>query len=163
MPRYRQQFSVLESKWGLNKRTNEVVGVRLLYFDPQMYNSFMIELLRGDLETEKMHYAIAAERATNMHMAYEFYETISGSFLTDLIPLKPKDHPFIARFIREKETEANKYRRYAPGSDWRYKYGMPPVIFSGSFLRYFNQSPFMSFIGWGLLIFASKFGIAVIL
>lgn len=163
MPRYRQKYSILESKWGMNKKTNEVVGVRILYFDPQMQAPFRVELLRGSIDRKRMDYAIPLERAVDAHMAYQMFETYTASFLDGLIPLDPKDHPFIARMIREKEEADNPHRRYDPGADWRYRYGMPPVIFSSSFMRYFNTNPVMSTIGWLLLSAGAIFGIWVAL
>ena len=161
MPRYREKYSVLESSWGLNKETSEIVGIRMIYFDPQMYRPFMIELLRGDVADKRIHYPIMLERANDAHMSYELYESYKGLFMENTVPLDPDDHPFIAKFIREKE-QANK-PRYDPGSDWRHRYGMPPIIFSSSFMRYFNSSPVMSTIGWLILSAGAIFGIWVAL
>lgn len=160
MSRFKGQYNVLESKWGLNKDTNEVVGIRILYRDAQHYRPYMIELLRGDVSEKRMNYAHVLERATDAHLSYQLFESYSDMFMENTIELDPKDHPFIARMIREKEI-ANK--RYHPGSDWRYKYGMPPVIFSSSFMRYFKNTSWTAGIGWLLLIIASITGVAHVL
>lgn len=157
MSRFRKEYSVLESAWAINKDTNEIVGIRILYFDVQMMRPFMIELVRGDAKQKRMSYAHVLERSVDAHTAYQFFESYKDMFFENTIELKPEDHPFIAKFVREKESHS---KRYHPGSDWRYKYGMPPVIFSSSFMRYFKANPVSSTIGWALLVIASMFGLA---
>ena len=161
MSRFRGQYSVLDSKWGLNNDNNEVVGLRLLYMDAAMYRPFQIELLRGDVENKRLAYAHILERAADAHLAYQLFQSYGEMFFENTTELDPKDHPFIARFIREKEISANK--RYHPGSDWRYRYGMPPIIFGSSFMRYFNTNPIMSTIGWLILAGGAILGIWVAL
>lgn len=158
MSRYGGNYNVLDSAWALNRDTNEVVGLRILYFDVQMYRPFMIELLRGNVEDKKLQYAVALERVHDAHDTYNMFEVYKDMFFENTIELNPEDHPFIAKFIREKEL-SNK--RYQPGSDWRYKYGMPPVLYTRSFMRYFRDNPALSVLGWLLIILTSVAGLAV--
>lgn len=159
MNKTRLQYSVLDSMWGLNKDTNEVVGLRILYFDVQMYRPFVLEMLKGTIEDKRMHYAIIVERGADAHTIYEHFQSWKDMYFENVIELDPKDHPFIAKFIREKELS----NTYAPGSDWRYRYGLPPIIFQSSFMRYFSTNPLSSTIGWIILAAGSILGIWIAL
>lgn len=158
MSRYDTDYNVLDSAWALNKDTNEVVGLRIIYIDAQMYRPFIIELLRGDMENKTLRYSVTLERTHDAHDTYQMFESYKDMFFENTIPLDPKDHPFIAKFIREKES-ANK--RYSPWNDWRYRYGMPPVLHTTSFLRYFGRNPLTSMLGWLLVIGLSIGGFVI--